>query len=125
MYKLCIYKASDNSQVWASAAFDTTAADWTNLPSLSFTLDADTDYYLFTITTASSVTNSASTWPNPSLASVFNANSPFTSTGQSYPRHVEYTVATPGTLDATMPALSGQSTNTGTCLKLYLKGTAS
>jgi hypothetical protein len=125
MYKLAIYKASDNSQIWASAAFDSTAADWTNLTGLSFTLDADTDYYLFTLTTASSATNSAAAWQAPNPVALFNANSPFgASTSQGYPRFVEYTVGTPGTLDATMPALSAMSTTTGACLKVFLKGTA-
>jgi hypothetical protein len=126
MYKLGIYKASDNSQVWASAAFDTTAADWTNITGLSFTLDANTDYYMFTLTTAASATNTASVWVGQTLASVFGSNSPFyVPTGQGYPRYVEYTAGTPGTLDATMPALTAQSTTTGACLKVYLKGTAS
>lgn len=126
MYKLCIYKASDNSQIWASAAFDTTANDWTNISSLSFTLDANVDYYLFTLTTASSATNSAACWPAPNPTTLYNSNSPFfASTSQGYPRYVEYTAAVAGTLDATMPALSAISTTTGTGLKVYLKGTGS
>ena len=125
MYKLGIYKASDNSQIWASSAFDTTSGDWTNITGLSFTLDANTDYYIFTITTASSAANTAPVWGSPNPVNMFGANSPYgVSTSQGYPRFVEYTVGTPGTLDATMPALSAQSTTTGACLKTYFKGTS-
>jgi hypothetical protein len=126
MWKVCIYKASDNSQVWASSAFDTVGNDWTNLTGLSFNLAADTDYWMFVLATASGASTTIRNFGNIGTGNYYNSNSPLgASTGQGYIAFKEYTVATPGTLDATMPALSVTASVSGMAIPLFLKGTAS